>query len=264
MTPGYFDSHCHLTDAAFRDDREAVLVRAAERGVRGVVTIASDLADARAALDLARERPAVWCTAGIHPHAAGEAGPGDLDAIAALARDEERVVALGETGLDYHYDNAPRTVQRELFARHLELGAELGLPVVVHSREADADVAAALDAMPGRTLGVLHCFTGGPLAFERALARGWYVSFSGIASFRTFGAADLLREVPRERLLIETDAPYLAPVPYRGRRNEPAFVVDVARAVAEHLGADAEDVGRLTAANARRFYGLEEGAAEEG
>ena len=252
----YFDSHCHLTDAAFRDDLEAVLRRASEVGVGGVVTIASDVEDAGAAVELASHRDGLWATAGVHPHQAGAAGPDAMRRIEALVRSEASVVAVGETGLDYHYDHAPRTVQRRLFAAHLELGAELGLPVVVHAREADADIAAALRDMPEGTRGVLHCFTGGPMAFEEAMAADWYVSFSGIASFRSFEAADLLAAVPGDRLLVETDAPYLAPVPVRGRRNEPANVVHVAKAVANHLGMEEKEVALRTSANARAFYRL--------
>lgn len=260
----YFDSHCHLTAGAFADDLKDVLRRARDAGVHEAVTIASDLADARRALDLAGVHEGLWCTAGVHPHEAGAAGPGDLDALRELAAREPAVVAVGETGLDFHYDHSPRTAQRELFEAHLALGAELGLPVVVHAREADGDVAEALAGMPAGTLGVLHCFTGGARAFERAMEAGWYVSFSGIASFKSFEAIDLLREVPEDRLLVETDAPYLAPVPHRGRRNEPAFVVDVAVAVGRHLGLEGEEVGRLTAANARRFYGVERAPAATG
>lgn len=251
----YFDSHCHLTDAAFRDDLEAVFRRASERGVTRMVTIASDVEDARAACELAEGREGLWSTAGVHPHQAGHAGADAVERVRELAG-ADTVVAVGETGLDYHYDNAPRPVQRRLFDGHLALGAELGLPVVVHAREADADVAAALRGMPTGTSGVLHCFTGGALAFEEAMVAGWYVSFSGIASFNSFGAADLLREVPDDRLLVETDAPYLAPVPRRGKRNEPAFVTHVASAVADHLGVAVADLAGSTTANALRFYGV--------
>lgn len=253
----YFDSHCHLTDAAFGDDLEAVFHRAAEAGVTRVVTIASSVEDARAAAELAAVRPGVWSTAGVHPHAAGDAAPDAIEAVRALVEERPEVVAVGETGLDYHYDNAPRGVQRALFDAHLALAAETGLPVVVHARDADDDIAAALRAMPDGTAGVLHCFTGGDRAFSEAMTAGWYVSFSGIASFKSFGAAGLLQEVPADRLLIETDSPYLAPVPRRGRRNEPANVVHVAAAVAAHLGSTAAEVARRTSENARRFYRLE-------
>jgi len=263
----YFDSHCHLTDAAFRDDREAVFHRAHEAGVTRLVSIASNLADARVALELVKHhrtaldddplgRSALWCTAGVHPHEAGDQAPGDIAEIEALAREHDEVVAIGETGLDYFYDNAPRKQQRASFDAHLGLGGQLGLPVVVHAREADDDVAAALKAMPAGTAGVLHCFTGGQKAFDQAIESGWYVSFSGIASFNSFEPVDLLREVPGDRLLIETDAPYLSPVPKRGRRNEPSHVVHVADAVARHLGVDAQEVAQRTTENARRFYGV--------
>ena len=251
-----FDSHCHLTATAFRDDREAVLRRARDAGVTRLVTIASDAKDAREALELAKGAHGVWSTAGIHPHEAGAAAPGDLDEVRRLAVENAEVVAIGETGLDFHYDHSPRGVQIDLFDAHLALGAETGLPVIVHAREADDEVAAALDRMPAGTLGVLHCFTGGAKAFERAMAAGWYVSFSGIASFKSFGVADELRAVPEDRLLVETDSPYLAPVPYRGKRNEPAFVAQVAEAVARHLNVEPAEVARRTTANACRFYGV--------
>jgi TatD DNase family protein len=251
----YFDSHCHLTATAFREDREAVLLRASSRGVTRLVTIASNVADAREAAEFASARDGVWCTAGVHPHEAGKAGPADLDTVRELAMND-RVVAIGETGLDFHYDHSPRRVQAALFEGHLALGAEADLPVVVHAREADQEIAAALKAMPSGTRGVLHCFTGGARAFGEAMAAGWYVSFSGIAAFKSFGAAELLKEVPADRLLVETDAPYLAPPPHRGRRNEPGYVVEVVEAVARHLGADPAEVARVTTENACRFYGV--------
>jgi len=251
-----FDSHCHLTATAFRDDREAVLRRARDAGVTRLVTIASDVKDAREALELAKGASGVWSTAGIHPHEAGAAVPGDLEAVRRLAVENAEVVAIGETGLDFHYDHSPRGVQIDIFDAHLSLGAETGLPVIVHARDADDEIAAALDRMPAGTRGVLHCFTGGAKAFERAMASGWYVSFSGIASFKTFAVADELRAVPEDRLLVETDAPYLAPVPYRGKRNEPAHVAQVVEAVARHLDVEPAEVARRTTANACRFYGV--------
>lgn len=253
----YFDSHCHLSDAAFRDDREAVLRRAHDAGVTRLVSIASNLSDARVALELATSLPGVWATAGVHPHEVGTAAPGDIDEIRDLAAGRDEIVAIGETGLDYHYDTAPRPVQRASFDAHLSLGAELGLPVVVHARDADDDIAAALLDLPAGSAGVLHCFTGGEKAFSAAMAANWYVSFSGISSFKSFQPIDLLREVPADRLLIETDSPYLAPVPRRGRRNEPAYVVHVAEAVAGHLGTTPHEVAALTTENACRFYGVE-------
>ena len=254
----YFDSHCHLTDAAFRDDREAVFRRATEAGVTRRVSIASTLDDARDAAALCAGREGVWCTAGVHPHEAESARPADVAEIREMVSEHDTIVAIGETGLDFFYDNAPREAQRASFERHLMLASELDLPVVVHARDADDDVAAALRNMPSGTRGVLHCFTGGPQAFEQALASDWYVSFSGIASFKSFGPVDLLREVPLARLLVETDSPYLAPVPLRGKRNEPANVVHVVTAVAGHLELETATVARTTTENACRFYGVGE------
>ena len=252
----YFDSHCHLTAAAFRDDREAVLHRAIEAGVNGLVTIASSASDAKMTLELAKKYDGVWCTAGVHPHEANDESGLDIPLLRDLAQENPEVVAIGETGLDFYYDNAPRQLQMRLFEEHLALGAELGLPVVVHAREADGEIADLLRAMPADTAGVLHCFTGGPQAFEEAMRSDWYVSFSGMVSFKNFDAASFLREVPFGRLLVETDSPYLAPVPCRGRRNEPAYVAHVVEAVAEHLDLDVGAVARQTTDTARRFYGI--------
>ena len=251
----FADSHCHLTDRAFRGDRAAVFARAQEAGVRRIVPIASDAADSRAALALARAHDQVWCTAGIHPHSVnGSPNGGDLGNVRDLAR-HPRCAAIGETGLDYYYDNAPRDAQRRSFARHMELASELDLPVVVHSREAVADTMAVIRESADRVTGVLHCFTGPADLLALALEAGWYISFTGIATFKSFDAA-LARDVPRDRYMIETDAPYLAPVPKRGRRNEPAFVPHVAAALARIRGETLEQVAADCWANTGRFYGL--------
>lgn len=252
----FFDSHCHLTDSRFAADLSAVLARAQAAGVTGIVTVASTAADSQAALRLAETYDdTLWCTAGIHPHEAAGATQDDWQALRDLVA-HPRVAAIGETGLDYHYDHSPREVQRRLFRLQLELAAETGLPVVVHARNADGDVVAALAEAPGDIRGVLHCFTGGPALLEAALTRGWYVSFSGLVSFKGFAGADAVRVVPQELLLIETDAPYLAPVPQRGRRNEPAFVAHVCEAVASIRGEPLADVAARTTENARRFYAI--------
>ena len=250
----FADSHCHLTDRAFRGDRAAVIERAQEAGVRRIVTIASDAADARKALALARAHDRVWCTAGIHPHSVGGSASDDLGTVRDLAA-HPRCTAIGETGLDYFYDNAPRDAQRRSFGRHVELAAELGLPVVVHSREAAADTAAVIRESAGRVTGVLHCFTGPADLLELALEAGWYISFTGIATFRSFDAAPA-RDVPRDRYMIETDAPSLAPVPKRGRRNEPSFVPHVAAALARIRGETLEQVAADSWANTGSFYAV--------
>lgn len=249
-----FDSHCHLTDAKFDEDRGAVLERAWQAGLTGLVTIASDPADARAALDLARTDPRIGCTAGVHPHVAAQADASAFDAILDLAGEPE-VVAIGEAGLDFHYDNAPRTVQRRVFDQQLRIAADTGLPIVVHSRSADDDTAAMLRAATGVT-GVLHCFAGGARLFDAGMGAGWYISFAGLITFRNFDNGALLAAVPSDRLLLETDSPYLAPVPHRGRRNEPSWIVETCRAAAQARGTTPEELAAATTDNARRFYRL--------
>lgn len=250
-----FDSHCHLTDERLVGEVEAVVGRAREAGVDRMVTIGADPEDMEAAVALAARFDGVWASVGVHPHVADRATPEVFDRIVELAG-RAKVVALGETGLDYYYDNAPREGQRRAFVRHLELGAELDLPVVVHTRSADEDTIAVLREA-GRTVqGVLHCFTGGWELLETALDLGWYVSFSGVVTFKNFDGEAVVRAVPADRLLIETDSPYLAPVPMRGRRNEPAFVRHVAEGVARIRGESFEVVAARTSANAARFYRL--------
>lgn len=249
----YFDSHCHLTDERFGDEAAAVVRRARAAGVAEMTVIASDEDDARRAVDLARALD-LHATAGIHPHVA-ERPAAAFERVRELVEDP-RVVAIGETGLDYYYDNAPRAAQRDSFARHLRLAGDTGLAVVVHSRDADADTAAMIRDAGRSVTGVLHCFAGGPDLFDAGIEAGWYVSFSGLITFAGYGTPELVARTPADRLLIETDAPYLAPVPHRGRRNEPAYVLEVARRVAELRGEPVEDVARQTTSNARAFYRL--------
>ncbi len=251
-----FDSHCHLTADAFAGDADGVLARARAAGVGRVVTVASHADDAVDCLAIADRHADVWCTAGIHPHDAGQATPEQLARIRALL-DAPRVVAVGECGLDFHYDHAPREVQRSVFRAQVELAAESGLPLVVHSRDADAEMITELEGAAGEVRGVLHCFTGGDALLEQALEVGWYVSFSGIVTFKKFENGAHVRRIPPDRLMIETDAPYLAPVPWRGRRNEPAFVGATAEAVARLREVPLDELVRTTFANASRFYGLD-------
>ena len=257
-----FDSHCHLTDGRFDEDRAAVLDAALDAGVTRIVTVASDLEDARAAADLAGghpagSRPALWSTAGIHPHEVSEAEDADLAAVRELAATRPEVVAIGETGLDYFYDHSPRELQRRWFEEQLEVAADLDLPIVIHTREAEDDTIAVLRNAPESVRKVLHCFTGSMRLLEVGLEEGCYVSFAGIVTFSKFDGQAAVRAVPESRLLAETDAPYLAPVPRRGKRNEPAFVTHVVAAIADIRGADVEAVAKATAVNAERFYALE-------
>ncbi|MDE2678090.1 MAG: TatD family hydrolase [Gemmatimonadota bacterium] len=253
-----FDSHCHLTDAAYREDLEETLKRARAASVEGLVAVASTPGDSRNALGLARRHDGLmWSTAGVHPHHVTEAPGGDEMAAVRESAAHPRCVAIGETGLDYHYDFAPRAAQRTWFERHAELAGEMDLPLVVHSREAAEDTAAMVRECAGRVRGVLHCFPGPGELLEEALAAGWFVSFTGIITFRGYDA-ELVRMVPSDRYMIETDGPYLAPVPKRGRRNEPAFVAHVAGAVARIRGEPLEKVAADTWANAVHFFRLPE------
>ena len=252
-----FDSHCHLTDGRFDDDRAAVVARARRAGVTRLVTIASGLDDARAAAELAAAHDGVWSTAGVHPHGVAEAGDGDLAAVRELATSRPEVVAIGETGLDFFYDHSPRDLQRTWFEAQLELAHDLDLPLVIHTREAEDDTIDLIRNAPSSTRMVLHCFTGSTRLLEAGLEVGCYVSFSGIVSFAKFDGHEAVRAVPSDRLLAETDSPYLAPVPHRGKRNEPAFVVGVIEALAAVRGESVEAVAESTTANANRFYALE-------
>ncbi len=251
-----FDTHCHLTADAFEGDLEEVLGRARAAGLVGMTCIASTPADADGAIGLAESNADIWATAGVHPHEAGSAEPGwDAEVEARLRH--PRVVAVGECGLDFHYDFAPRDRQFDVFARQIELAAAHDLPLVVHSRTADREMQSFLSEMPTGVRGVLHCFSGGDELLDTALGRGWYVSFGGMVTFRKWTDEERLRRVPVDRLLVETDSPYLAPVPFRGKRNEPAHVVRVVERIAELRGEDPIETARRTTRNALEFYRIE-------
>lgn len=251
------DSHCHLTDGAFGGDRTEVLARARAAGVERIVTVASDVDDAFVALELAKDHDGVWSTAGVHPHSVNAGVPsGTMDSLAEAAA-HPRCVAVGETGLDYHYDHSPRAAQRDSFRRHAQLAADAGLPLVVHSRNAAEDTAAAVREAGGSATGVLHCFSGPPALLDAALESGWFVSFTGNVTFRGFDAG-VLRAVPRGRYMIETDSPYLAPAPRRGKRNEPALARRVAEAVAALRGETPARVAADTWDATARFFGLDD------
>ncbi|HZO94059.1 MAG TPA: TatD family hydrolase [Candidatus Baltobacteraceae bacterium] len=259
------DTHAHVHDRAFDEDREEMLSRARAAGVDAIVTVGCDADDSRRACEVAG-RYGLAATIGIHPHEAKDA-PADLPAAfdALRARYGERIVAVGETGLDYHYDHSPRPVQRAVFAAQLAYARERGLPLVFHQREAHDDFVAALRSGydPATQRGIVHCFTG--TADEARLFAGELGLLLGIGGVVTFKTAGALREavaaVGLDAIVLETDCPYLAPVPHRGKRNEVAFVADTARAVASVLGTDVETVAARTGANARRLFGLAAAAA---
>ncbi len=252
-----FDSHCHLDDAQFDGDRDAVITGLREAGVARVLTCGSDLASSRASLDLAQVYAGVYAAAGIHPHEAAKAGPDDLAAIASLLR-QDKVVALGEIGLDFYYDFSPRDVQQELLNRQLDLALELSLPVVLHVREAHGAMLDLLRARAGSLPGgVLHCFSGSAESALEYQELGFYISFAGSLTFKNASKLRLAAQAVRpERLLVETDSPYLAPVPYRGKRNDPGKVLEVARVLADIRGQTLEDIAALTWDNANALFGL--------
>jgi len=237
------DSHCHLADEAFQDDLEAVIRRARDAGVEGALCIldATNEAEAARAAHVARLWPAVRFSVGVHPHQAG-VFTDRVDDVEARLREaihaREGTCAVGEIGLDYHYDFAPREVQREVFRRQIRVATQMGRPIVIHTREADEDTLAILtEAGASDVSGVLHCFTGDAAMATQAVALGLHVSFSGVVTFKAAASVRAAAAVvPDDRLLVETDAPYLAPVPHRGKRNEPAWVGHVAEVLAEVRG----------------------------
>jgi TatD DNase family protein len=253
----FIDSHAHLADPAFDSERDAVIERARLAGALAVVCIGESIAAAERSAALAAAHPGfLFATAGVHPHDASSFDPqSDLDAIRALTA--RGAVAIGECGLDYHYDHSPRELQRRAFAAQLALGRELDRPIVVHTRDAEEDTSAMVaEAGAAGVRGVLHCYTGSHLLAEIALDVGWYVSFSGIVSFKKWDDDALIRLVPDDRLLVESDSPYLAPVPHRGKRNEPAWVSFTVARVAAARGVDFAVLGAQTARNAARFFDL--------
>ncbi len=251
------DTHCHLEMDAFDADRDAVIARAKEAGLEALIAIGSDFRGCKGAVELAGKHAFIYAAVGIHPHDAKDFN-GDI-----LRQLEEwtlnsKVVAIGEIGLDYHYDHSPREVQREVFARQLSFAKERELPVVIHSREAQEDTLRILEAS-GVGKGVMHCFSGDKEMAQRTLAMGLYISIAGTVTFKNAtGLREITKTVPDDCLLVETDSPYLAPVPHRGKRNEPAFVVSTAQFLAELRGVSPEDIDRITTINAKQLFALGE------
>ena len=250
------DSHCHIDMPAFDADRDAVMARAREAGVEAMLLIGGfdEERGHERALRVAGEL-GLPASAGIHPHEARLATPAAYEELRALAA-AKRIVAIGEIGLDFHYDHSPRDVQREVFRAQVRLAREAGLPAIIHTREADEETAALLEE-EGASQGVIHCFTGGHDLARRALALGFYISFSGIVAFpRSQVIQEVARAIPSDRLLVETDSPFLAPPPHRGSRNEPAFVVEVVRVIAALRGEPPQAVGEAALANFRRAFAI--------
>jgi TatD DNase family protein len=246
------DSHCHI-DFAKPEEREALIGRAREAGVATMLTIGTKAEESPEVIEIASSDPDIWCTIGIHPHEAQATPDAALEQLYELAS-HPKVVGIGETGLDFHYDHSPRGRQAEMFRAQCRLARFAGLPLVVHSREADAETAAIL-AEENMHAGVIHCFSSGRTLAEPALALGFHISLSGIVTFKNADELrEIAREIPLDRLLIETDAPYLAPVPMRGRTNEPAFIVHTAAKVAEIRGISIAELERATSDNFFRLF----------
>jgi TatD DNase family protein len=249
MTVRWTDNHCHLAPG---EPAAAAVAEATAAGVERLIVVGTDAQKSRESIEVARAHPGVWATVGVHPHDATEG----VDGILGLF-DEPEVVAVGECGLDYHYDHSPRPVQREVFAAQIAIAHERDLPLVIHTREAWDDTFAILasERPPAHT--VFHCFTGGPAEAQRALEIGTSLSFSGIVTFPSAqDVRDAVARCPLDRVLVETDSPYLTPVPHRGQRNRPALVPLVGEAVAAALGEPVEAVAEATWCNAESFYRL--------
>src|SRR5271169_4714821 len=251
------DSHCHLDSAEFDADRDAVIERALAAGVQQMMAIGTGNGppDLEAGLRLAEKHPAFYATVGIHPHDAAKAGPDDFKHLTDLLS-HPKVLAVGEMGLDYHYDFSPRDIQKAAFVQQMELAAAARKPIVIHTREASEDTLALIEQhwTPHGIGGIMHCFSGGPEEMTRALDLGFYLSFGGIVTFpKALAVQDAAKSAPRDRILIETDAPYLAPVPKRGKRNEPALIVHTARKLAELRGESYQDLCNATTENFRRL-----------
>lgn len=250
------DSHCHLDFPEFEADRDDMIARAREAGVGLMVTISTRVRQFERIRAIAEAYDNVFCTIGTHPHNAGEEAGIPADELIALSA-HPKVVGIGEAGLDYHYDKAPRDLQAQGLRSHIEAARKTGLPLVIHARQADEDMAAILTEETGKGAFpfILHCFSSGAELARVGVELGGYVSFSGILTFRNSqDIRDIAKDVPTDRLLVETDAPFLAPVPFRGKRNEPAFVANTAAVLAETIGVTSEDIARITTDNFFRLF----------
>ena len=250
------DTHCHLDFPDFAPEQAAIVSRAEARGVARMITISTHLSHVDRVKSISENFENVYCTVGTHPHHSHEESEPSVEQIISLA-DHSKCVGLGEAGLDYHYDKAPREVSQRVFRTHIAAARETRLPLVIHTRDADADCAAILKEEMGKGAfpALLHCFTSSLALAETAVELGLYISFSGVLTFKNSAELrETARALPLSRLLVETDAPFLAPVPHRGKRNEPAFVADTARVLAEIKGVSEAEIARITTENALRLF----------
>ncbi len=250
------DSHCHLADKQFSSDLDAVLKRAKDAGVERCIAIADDIKESEKCLSLAEKLEQVFCTVGVHPHVSGQWSEGSSQKLISMVKSSKKTVAVGEIGLDYHYDNSPRDVQRDVFRIQLELAKELNMPAVVHCRDAIQDLKQIIQDVDPPSL-VLHCCTEQWENVSSLVERGYFLSFTGIATYpKAEDIRETIKQCPLEQMMVETDAPYLAPIPHRGKRNEPAFVVEVAKLLAELKGKSLEEIDDITTKNTVEFFGL--------
>lgn len=263
--PMFIDSHAHIDGPEFDTDRELVIQRARDAGVSRILNIGTGDPHSgvmERAVELAENNSDIYAAIGTHPHDARLFDERAEERIWKLATSSKKVIAWGEIGLDFHYDNSPREVQLDVFQWQLRLARELRLPVIIHTREAEVETAETLEShwADSKLPGIMHCFSGSAGLAEKAVDMGFSISFSGIISFKKAEELrDVARQVPLDRLLIETDCPFLAPVPFRGKRNEPAYVVEVARSLADLRGIAIEELARITTNNFARMFNLELG-----
>lgn len=256
MLQGIFDSHAHYDSEEFDADREELLASLAGQGVTAVLNASSDIASSRASMALAEKYPFFWCAVGVHPHEAAEVDGDYIDVVERMCT-EKKVVAIGEIGLDYHYDFSPRSIQKRVFERQMKLAGQLGMPVIIHSREATEDTLEILRRFPDVT-GVVHCFSGSAETAKELLKMGYYIGFTGVVTFnnakKAVGAA---LAVPADRLLLETDCPYMAPVPLRGKRCESPMIAYTAEKIAQVKGMDAQQLVDAARENTCRLFQIE-------
>lgn len=254
----FYDTHAHYDDGRFDSDRETLLPELYRQGIGLINTIGTDIPSSRASIALAEQYPFIYAAVGGWPGNVGDMTEQDLEEYRTMAS-HEKVVAIGEIGLDYYYDDVPREIQKHWFDRQMALAEELSMPVVVHNRDAHGDCMDMVRKWAGRVTGVFHCFSGSAEMAAELTKLGWYVSFTGVVTFKNARRAlEAVAAVPMDRIMIETDAPYMAPVPYRGRRNHSGYVPLVAEKIAEVKGMTLEEVAKITTENGKRFFRIPE------
>ncbi|MDT8317253.1 MAG: YchF/TatD family DNA exonuclease [bacterium] len=253
----FIDSHAHLDFPEYADELDAVIERARQAGVSRILTVGTTLEGSISSLEIAKKHPFIYSTAGVHPHEAASVNEATLSGIRKLAN-HEKVVAIGEVGLDYHYEHSPRDIQKKVFCDFIAMAKDCKLPLIIHTREAEADTMNIITSQrAGDAGGVIHCFSGSLDMARRCTDIGFYISIPGIVTFnKATNVHDVVKNIPIDRMLIETDSPFLAPIPYRGKRNEPSYVVRVAEKVAELKGLSVEDVARVTTLNAEKLFNI--------